>query len=146
MKIKVSLFTVFLAFTSISAANAANDCSWVGAPVKDCVVFEGLGDLSQSFKGPGRYAVRYLNTASWPGFNLYRATSYARGSSTIKVTDINGNNMTSLYQITYGMYSTSTGIPVGQVSSDATLIYDVAGVGNNAEVKLSNACSWTGWC
>ena len=122
------------------------DCNWVGAPVKDCVVFEGAGDLIEVFKGPGRYAVRYLDTADWVDFNLYTATSYAFGSSSITVTDVNGVDMTDLYQITYGTYSTSTDIPVGQISSDVTLIYDVKGIGSTVDVELKNVCSWTGWC
>ncbi|MFK5894733.1 MAG: hypothetical protein QM504_16050 [Pseudomonadota bacterium] len=122
------------------------DCNWVGASVKDCVVFEGTGDLMKVFKGPGRYAVRYLNTADWIDFNLYRATSYAFGSSSITVTDINGVDMTGLYQITYGANSASTGIPVGQISSDVTLIYDVEGIDAAVEVEFKNACSWSGWC
>jgi hypothetical protein len=130
----------------VNTANAVTDCSWVGAPVKDCVVFEGLGDLQQKFKGPGRYAVRYLNTGGWSGFNLYRATVYAYGASSITATDINGVDMTDLFQISYAGNSAATGLPVGQVSSDVTLIWDIRGVGRSREVTLRNACSWTGWC
>ncbi len=145
-KILLSLVAIFLSLSLLSTANAATDCSWVGAEVKDCVVFEGLGDLQKKFTGPGRYAVRYLNTAGWSGFNLYRATVYAYGASSITVTDIYGLDMTNLFQISYGTNSASTGLPVGQISSDVTLIWDVAGVSRSREVTLSNACSWTGWC
>jgi len=155
MNIKTIFFSSILVLTLFSSANAAKsisslptstDCSWVGTTVKDCVVFEGLGDLVKVFKGPGRYAVRYLNTASWTTFNLYRATSYAIGSTSITVTDVNGIDMTNLLQIYYDTHRTITGLPVGQVSSDITLIYDVKGNSSAADVEFKNVCTWSGWC
>jgi len=147
MKIK-SLLTLsaLVAASLMSSVTVASDCGWVGTSVKGCVVFEGLGDFSKTFYGPGKYAVRYSNTASWTSFNLMRATSYAYGASSITVKDVNGIDMTSLYQISHGKNSTITGIPVGTVSSDAIFIYDVKGVKSDEKVRLSNVCSWTGWC
>ncbi|VAW55712.1 hypothetical protein MNBD_GAMMA07-2395 [hydrothermal vent metagenome] len=147
MKIK-SLFsiTALVAASLTSSVTVAADCGWVGVQVKDCVVFEGLGDFKKVFYGPGKYAVRYLNTASWLDFNLMRATSLAIGASSITVKDVNGVDMTGLYNISHGTYSTVTGVPVGTVSSDATFIYDVKGNKSGDKVKVTNICSWSGWC
>ncbi len=146
MKLKTLLaLTSVIATALIGSANAA-DCGWVGVNVKDCVVFNGVGDFTKNFKGPGKYAVRYLNTASWTSYNLYRASTFAYGASSIKVTDINGVDMTGLFQISHGRNSTITGIPVGTIGSDITLIYDVKGNKSTGNVSVKNVCSWSGWC
>lgn len=146
MKMELLSVTTLVAASIVSSVTVASDCGWVGTNVKDCVVFEGLGDLTKSFYGLGKYAVRYLNTASWLDFNLMRATSLAIGATSITVKDVNGVDMTGLYDISYGTYSTITGVPVGTVSSDVTFIYDVKGNASDGEVKVTNICTWSGWC
>jgi hypothetical protein len=158
MKITKYMFVLIVLLTSMSAANVnakrpvkepqpVTDCNWVGVNVKDCVVFDGAGDLSANFKGPGMYAVKYLNTPDW-GYNYtyYAATSYAFGSTSITVSDVNGNDMTDALRITYNTYGTITGIPVGHYSNDLTLIYEVRGISLSTKVVFRNACTWTGWC
>jgi len=147
MKIKSLLsLSALVAASLMSSATIAHGCGWVGTAVKGCVVFEGLGDFSKTFYGPGKYAVRYLNTASWLDFNLMRATSFAYGATSITVKDVNGVDMTGLYQISHGKNSTITGVAVGTISSDATFIYTVKGVKSDEKVTFKNVCSWSGWC
>jgi hypothetical protein len=50
---------------TVKEQQPVTDCNWVGVNVKNCVAFDGAGDLSANFKGPGIYAVKYLNTPDW---------------------------------------------------------------------------------